>query len=229
MDFNFNNQFGFPWPAANPYNIPTQFNGQQQTSNAFNGNPQSTGNITPFNNPALYGGPRFPPGWSGSQFGPNWNYGYTNAPNFNQMQPPQVSQNNPATSTQNISIGSDTSNVKTISGEADSVQIDGKATVKNETDPDLTDKIALKVSSMLADSQILQSAISKSLKSNGQSKSMSAGSHAQENSEYTSESETDTDVAIPAFQNLDTDIGITNSSIEMDQSFLYPNKQANIP
>ena len=226
MDYTFNGQFGFPWNPTNPYNIQNQFNTQAAPNNFntngppnnFSTNGQAAGNIQPFGNPALFGGPRFTPGLmpfgQNPQFGPNnWNYGFqTQNPvmgNFNGLQQQQQQQQQNAL--QSLVPGNP-SNGQQIPCEIS--QIVKKENVNKDSDDSANiDKIALKVSSMLA----------KSLQSNANS-SVCIPTENEDSDAGSTDTENELNSNRRAQSSFPSDIGLTDSSIDVSYR-----KQGNVP
>ena len=166
------------------------------------------GNIQSYPNQGVFGGPRFTPGLmpfpnfgpqngsqntAAQQFGPNWNYPFQPQNPFNgiqqqqQQQQQNTLQNFPGT---------------TSTGQQSESQVVKKETLdtdNGQTSESITDKIALKVSTILA----------KSLQSN---QNMSGVTTDHEND---SESSTDTDTDFNSNAIITpSDMGLTNSSLD---------------
>ena len=223
MDYSFNGQYGFPWNPSTPF-MPNQYNPTNATTNGFS-NGQSTGNIQPFsasntggfNSQGVYGGPRFPPGMmpfgpfgpqngtqnsQNNQFRSNWNFPYPNMNTFNQIHQQQPQQN--------VVPG----NLNTVPSTSESAGVKKEVDTKPEPS-DITDKIALKVTSMLA----------KSLQNN--SKSLD---EVQDDSDSATDIENDfipNDIVNQS--SYSTDLGITNSTLDLSYVQNNLKKKGTVP
>ena len=219
MDYSFNGQFGFPWNPSNPF-MSNQFNNPNPAQNGFT-NGQSAGNMQSFNgssggfnNQGVYGGPRFPPGimpfgpygpQSGNQnsqntqFGTNWNFGYPGQTpvinTFNQM-PQQLQQQNVPANSLNTAPSSECPTVKKESVDTNT-----------QSSSDISDKIALKVSSMLA----------KSLQNNN--------NPVDEGNDDT-DSASDNEMEFRQVNNITADLGLTNTTLDLSYT---QKKTGNVP
>ena len=175
MEFNYNSQYPFQWNSTVPFvangfnqqgNIPVstaapnQFIGQVPVTNGPNPPGFNSSGVLPFNRSV------FPFGINnGAPIGSsNWNYGYNNfGTRFNNppTQPPQTAITQPPQTAVNVSTDTQLNQSEKTKNMNNSNNT--MSTAERVTE-EITDEIALKVSSMLSNPDILKSAISRRIK-----------------------------------------------------------------